>query len=80
MKRPEHYPPIKLIAGGQEIEFYSVIVQNNIPYKEVNVEHDPIAMQKLIQTTGQLGVPQTEVNGQWVIGFNPGAIMAALEQ
>ncbi len=54
--------------------------QNNIPYKEVNVEHDPIAMQKLIQTTGQLGVPQTEVNGQWVIGFNPGAIMAALEQ
>jgi len=26
MKRPEHYPPIKLIAGGQEIEFYSVIV------------------------------------------------------
>lgn len=54
--------------------------QNNIPFKEVNIEHDPIAMQKLINTTGQLGVPQTEINGKWVIGFDPDAIMSALQQ
>lgn len=52
----------------------------NIPYKEVNVEKDPIAMQILINATGQLGVPQTNVNGYWVLGYDPDAIMAALNR
>lgn len=52
--------------------------QNNIPFKEVNVENDPIAMQRLVNATGQIGVPQTEVNGNWVIGFDPQRIMSFL--
>lgn len=54
--------------------------QNNIPYKEVNVQNDPIAMQRIVNQTGQMGVPQTEINGKWVIGFNPQKIIEALEQ
>lgn len=56
------------------------LTQNNIPFKEVNVENNPIAMQRLVKQTGQMGVPQTEINGKWIVGFNPHAIMAALEQ
>lgn len=52
--------------------------QQNIPFKEVNVEKDPAMMQRLVRTTGQMGVPQSEVNGKWVIGYDPSAIMQAL--
>lgn len=53
--------------------------QNGIPYKEVNVENDPIAMQRVVSQTGQMGVPQTEINGNWVIGFDPQRIMSFLK-
>jgi glutaredoxin len=36
---------------------------------------DQAAANKLVETTGQLGVPQTEINGQWVLGFDPETIM-----
>ncbi len=35
-------------------------------------------MMEIMQKTGQMGVPQTEVNGQWVVGFDPNSIMAAM--
>ncbi|WP_312469512.1 glutaredoxin family protein [Neobacillus sp.] len=47
----------------------------NLAYKEVNVQMDQTAANKLVETTGQLGVPQTEINGQWVLGFDPETIM-----
>lgn len=52
--------------------------QQNIRFKEVNVEQNPEMMRKLVNTTGQMGVPQSEVNGKWVVGFDPNAIMTAL--
>ncbi|MGM0878655.1 MAG: glutaredoxin family protein [Bacillota bacterium] len=62
---------------------YCVMLKNflseqNIPFNEVNVETKPEIMQQLVKTTGQLGVPQTEVNGQWIVGFDPNNIMMAL--
>lgn len=62
---------------------YCVMIKNflndqQIPFKEVNVEEKPELMQQLVNTTGQMGVPQTEINGKWVIGFDPNSIMAAL--
>jgi len=44
-------------------------------YKEVNVQTDPAAGQKLVEETGQMGVPQTNINGHWVLGFDPEEIM-----
>lgn len=52
--------------------------EQNVPYNEVNVEERPDMMMKLIQTTGQMGVPQTQVNGQWIVGYDPARIMKAL--
>ncbi|HLR81090.1 MAG TPA: glutaredoxin family protein [Bacillota bacterium] len=62
---------------------YCVMIKNflndkEIPFKEVNVETKPEMMQQLVQKTGQMGVPQTEINGKWVVGFDPNRIMAAL--
>ncbi|WAA13513.1 glutaredoxin family protein [Fervidibacillus halotolerans] len=59
---------------------YCVMVKNfleaqGLPYTEINVQQDPIAAQRLIQATGQLGVPQINVNGHWVLGFDPEGIM-----
>ncbi|WML44730.1 glutaredoxin family protein [Neobacillus sp. PS3-40] len=59
---------------------YCVMMKNylkeqGLPYREVNVQLDQVAANKLVATTGQLGVPQTEINGQWVLGFDPEKVM-----
>ncbi|WP_064094164.1 glutaredoxin family protein [Rossellomorea aquimaris] len=51
-----------------------------IPFKEVNVQVDPVAARKLVEATGQMGVPQTEVNGQWVLGFDPNKVVELLNK
>lgn len=45
--------------------------ENNLTFKEVNVQNDPIAAERLVNETGQMGVPQTKINGEWVLGFDP---------
>ncbi|MEC5189304.1 MULTISPECIES: glutaredoxin family protein [Geobacillus] len=64
---------------------YCVMAKNflraqGIPFKEVNVEVDPEAARKLVETTGQMGVPQIEIGGRWVLGYDPDAIMALWNQ
>lgn len=54
------------------------LTQQNVPFKEVNVEMNPEIMQELVRTTGQMGVPQSQVNGKWIVGFDPNGIMTAL--
>lgn len=49
--------------------------QNQINFTEVNVQEDQEAAQKLVETTGQMGVPQTNINGQWVLGFDPERVL-----
>ncbi len=53
----------------------SFLQQNQIEFTEVNVQADAAAAQKLVETTGQMGVPQTNINGQWVLGFDPERVM-----
>ncbi|KUP05673.1 glutaredoxin [Bacillus coahuilensis m2-6] len=62
---------------------YCVMVKNflkqqNIPFTEVNVGQNQEEAANLVRTTGQMGVPQTNVNGQWVLGFDPDGILKAL--
>ena len=63
---------------------YCVMMKNflkdqGLPFKEVNVQMDQIAADRLVATTGQLGVPQTEINGQWVLGFDPEKVMSLVK-
>lgn len=52
--------------------------EQNIAFTEVNVEHNEAEMKKVVNKTGQYGVPQTEVNGKWILGFAPDQIISAL--
>lgn len=54
--------------------------QKNINVRTVNVQRDARAAQRLMSITGQMGVPQTEINGQWIIGFDPNAVERALRR
>lgn len=58
-------------------DFLTII---NIEYQEVNVDLNTIAMIKLIGKTRRLSVPQTNINGVWIFGFDPERIMDALKQ
>lgn len=52
--------------------------QNDVPYKEVNVQQDQEAANRLVKETGQMGVPQTNINGEWVLGFDPDRVAELL--
>ncbi|WP_409294286.1 glutaredoxin family protein [Peribacillus sp. SCS-26] len=56
------------------------LTEQGLAFKEVNVQEDTEAAQKLVEETGQMGVPQIKVNGNWVYGFDPQAIMTFVQQ
>jgi glutaredoxin-like YruB-family protein len=44
--------------------------KNNITYTDVDISRDQRAAEELVRRSGQQGVPQTDVNGSIVVGFN----------
>jgi glutaredoxin 3 len=64
---------------------YCVMLKNflndqKIPFKEINVEVAPAMMDYVIRQTGQMGVPQSQVNGKWILGYDPQGILEALNR
>ena len=53
--------------------------KNKIPFTEVDVSRDERAAQDLVRRSGQQGVPQTDINGQIVVGFNQQRLKELLE-
>jgi len=48
--------------------------RHNIQFKDIDVSKDQQKAQELVQKTGQQGVPQTDINGQFITGFNKAKI------
>lgn len=48
----------------------SWLKQNGINYTDIDVSRDQRAAEDLVRRTGQQGVPQTDINGEVVVGFN----------
>jgi len=44
--------------------------KNNISYTDIDISRDQRAAEDLVRRSGQQGVPQTDVNGSIVVGFN----------
>ncbi len=44
--------------------------ENDIAYEEIDVSSDKDAAQKMIDKSGQMGVPVIDVDGEIVTGFN----------
>lgn len=44
--------------------------ENKIAFEEIDVSKDEKAAQEMIERTGQMGVPVTEIDGEFVVGFD----------
>lgn len=44
--------------------------QKGINYDEIDVSEDQTAAQKLMNQTGQKGVPQIDIDGNYIVGYN----------
>ena len=44
--------------------------ENSIAFREINVAADQKAAEAMVQRSGQQGVPQTDINGEVVVGFD----------
>lgn len=53
--------------------------KNNIQFTDIDVSRDEKAEQDLVRRSGQQGVPQTEINGQIVVGFDQPRLKQLLE-
>ncbi len=44
--------------------------ENQVRFKEVDIERDPKAAQDVIKKTGQMGVPVIKIGSKWIVGFD----------
>ncbi len=44
--------------------------KHGVPFREVNVSRDESEMMSLVSRSGQRGVPQLNIDGHWIIGFD----------
>lgn len=52
--------------------------QNNIAFEEIDVSQNQAATQEMVSKSGQMGVPQIDIDGQIIVGFDKAAIKRAL--
>ena len=57
----------------------SYLKKNNIRFRDVDVSKDQKAADAMVKKSGQQGVPQMEVNGQIIVGFDKVKINQMLE-
>ncbi|MFO7789580.1 MAG: glutaredoxin domain-containing protein [Bacteroidota bacterium] len=57
----------------------SYLQKYQIKYREIDISKNPDKAQQLVSRTGQKGVPQTEINGKFVVGFDKNKIDRLLE-
>lgn len=53
--------------------------KNNIEFEDIDVSKDQKAAQEMIERTGQMGVPVTEIDGKIIVGYNVPALKEALK-
>jgi glutaredoxin len=46
--------------------------KHNIPYKEIDVQTTPGAIDEIVRRTGKRAIPQFVIDGEWVQPYRPG--------
>ena len=54
--------------------------EKKVEYENIDVSENPGAVQEMFDKSGQMGVPQIEINGKIIVGFDKPAIEAELEK
>lgn len=50
-----------------------------VKYTDLNVEHDPAALNASVQKSGQMGIPVIDIEGDIIVGFDRQRIDASLK-
>ncbi|MEA3310511.1 MAG: glutaredoxin domain-containing protein [Chloroflexota bacterium] len=48
----------------------SYLQKNNIQFKDIDVSRDHAAARDMMRRSGRQGVPQIDINGRIIVGFN----------
>ncbi len=54
------------------------LADNNLSFREVNVERDEEAAAEMVKETGQSAVPVIKIGETWIVGFHPPTIERVL--
>ncbi|MFH0956963.1 MAG: glutaredoxin domain-containing protein [Candidatus Aenigmatarchaeota archaeon] len=54
--------------------------EKGVKFRDVNVAADQKAAKEMIEKSGQMGVPQTQINGRVIVGFDREAIEKELKK
>jgi mycoredoxin len=46
--------------------------ENNVAFKEIDIEETPGAAEEVLRQTGKRAIPQFVINGEWVQPYVPG--------
>lgn len=57
----------------------SYLRQHRVQFTDIDVSRDAVAARELVRKTGQQGVPQTDINGEMIVGFDKSKINRLLE-
>ena len=44
--------------------------ERRVPFKEINVERDPVAARDIVRKIGQTRVPMIKIVNRWLVGFD----------
>ena len=44
--------------------------ENNIEFEDIDVSQNQEAAKEMVEKTGQMGVPVSEINGEYIVGFD----------
>lgn len=79
------------VKKGKQVTVYSTptcswcntlkswLQQNRINFTDIDISRDEKAAKNLVRRSGQQGVPQTDINGQIVVGFDQQKLKKLLE-
>jgi glutaredoxin-like YruB-family protein len=75
-------PPVKVYVTNacpwcRKLEAY--LDRYRVKYTKVNVETDPAAAHEMTSKSGQRGVPQSDIGGTMVVGFDLARISGLLQ-
>ena len=51
---------------------------HGIRYQEINIASNQVAAEEMVKKSGKQGVPQTDINGQMVVGFDKAKLNSLL--
>jgi glutaredoxin 3 len=53
--------------------------ERGVEFREINVGANQKAAMEMVNKSGRMGVPQVEIAGRMIVGFDEQAILSALE-